>query len=452
MTQGRTVEDWRVEAENHRLAGRLDQAEAVLAQILQALPDHHPALHQGAILSSQRKRPAEALARFRRALELAPDQPIYHRNLAEFFRKQGKLEDAIGHSRHAVELAPSDAAAHYDLSVMQHDRLEIEPAIASLRRTIELDPAMATAHLGLAELLLLSGRFAEGWRHYEWRLALPGAPALLPSTDRPAWTGEPLADGTLLVICDQGFGDIIQFARFLPLAARHCRRLIVACGAEMQPIVGQQPGIAVISDRWADLDGFDAYCSLSSLPGLFATDLGNIPAAIRLAADPVKVAHWRRRLDALVPQGHRRIGLVWAGRPTHLNDFNRSLRLATLAPLARLTDVTLVSLQMGPAQAEASSYYGAAPLINLGAEIADFTDTMAILDGLDRLVTVDTGVAHLAAAMGKPVSLLLPYAPDWRWQLNRSDSPWYPSATLCRQQRTADWSGAIEAALATLKK
>jgi Tfp pilus assembly protein PilF len=448
----RSVEEWRIEAEAHRLAGRLDEAEQVLARILQAMPDYHPVLHQAAILSSQRKRPQEALARFERALQLAPDRALYHRNIGELFRKQSRLDDAIAHARRAVELTPDDAAAHYDLGVVLHDRLEIDQAMAALRRTLALDPSMATAHLGLAELLLLTGRFEEGWREYEWRLTLPGAPPLLPPTDRPAWDGAPLPNGTLLLICDQGFGDMIQFARYIPAAAERCRTLVLACSAEMQPIIGQQPGIAGCFDHWQRVPPFDAYCSLSSLPRLFGTDGATIPApGARVTADPAKAERWRRRLDTLIPAGYRRIGLVWAGRPTHLNDFNRSMSLQSLGPLARLDRVALISLQMGPAQGEIARYYGAAPLINLGAEIGDFTDTMAILDGIDRLVAVDTGVAHLAGAMGKPVSILLPHAPDWRWQLDRTDSPWYPTATLCRQRRPGDWAGAVEAMLETIR-
>jgi hypothetical protein len=186
---------------------------------------------------------------------------------------------------------------------------------------------------------------------------------------------------------------------------------------------------------------------LSGLPRLFGTTSENIPAAIPyVKADPVKTEAWRRRLDDLAPPGYRRIGLAWAGRPTHGNDFNRSTSLRSMEPLTALDNVAYISLQKGAAQSEIGRYFGAAPLINLGAEIRDFTDTMAILAGLDRVVAVDTGVVHLAGAMGIPTSVLLPYAPDWRWLLGRSDSPWYPGMILHRQTKPGDWAGAVRQA------
>ncbi|HXP97094.1 MAG TPA: tetratricopeptide repeat-containing glycosyltransferase family protein [Telmatospirillum sp.] len=438
-------------AEAHDQAGRFDVAERLLVHIIAAMPSHHPALHAAAVLSCKRKRPLEALTRCRRAIELAPDIALYHRNICEIYRNQARLDEAIDHGRRAVALAPDDAAAHYNLGVIHYDRLEIAQAIAAERRAVKLDPAMASAHFELAEALLVSGRFEEGWREYEWRFDLPHAPPLLPPHDKPLWDGRPMPGTTLLLIADQGFGDTIQFCRYIPAVAKLCPDLIVAGSSAMRPIVLQQPDIVGYLDRWEQTPAFDAYCPLSGLPRLFGTDLASVPAPIPyVKADPAKVLSWRRRLDALLPKGYRRIGLVWSGRPTHGNDGNRSMSLARFAALAALPKVALVSLQMGEAQAEIGRYWGHAPLINLGAEIKDFTDSMAILDGLDRLVSVDTGVAHLAGAMGRPVSILLPFAPDWRWLLNRPDSPWYPSVTLCRQTTPGDWDSALSAVIDTL--
>jgi hypothetical protein len=280
---------------------------------------------------------------------------------------------------------------------------------------------------------------------------MPHSPRLLPSNDHPLWDGKAMPSGTLLLIGDQGFGDTIQFSRYIPEAAKHCSTLIVACSRDMRPIVAQHAGIALCVDRWDDVPAFDAYCPLSGLPRCFGARLDTIPAAPRyLHADPQLVSQWRTRLDALAPAGYRRIGLVWAGRPTHGNDFNRSMRLQQLEALAKLERVAFISLQMGPAQADIGRYFGAAPLFNLGAEIRDFNDTMAILANIERLVTVDTAVAHLAGAMGVPVSLMLPYAPDWRWLMTRNDTPWYPSVTLCRQRGPGHWQGVVEQVLDAL--
>ena len=450
-TVKKTVDQWRIEADGHEKAGRLEEAESLLAKIIEAKPNYHPAIHQAAIVSWKRKRPLEALARFDRAMHLAPNMSLYHRNVCEVLRAQGRLDDALRHGLRAVELAPDDAGGHYNLGVIYYDRLEIDKAMAATRRSLEIDPKQASGHFELAEALLLTGQFEEGWREYEWRFDLPHAPPLLPPNDRPLWDGKPMPNSTLMLIGDQGFGDTIQFCRFIPQVAKICPNIIMACSSEMRPVVIQQPGITRYYDRWQNMPVFDAYCSLSGLPRLFNTNLKNIPAQKPyVKADEAKIAQWRKRLDALVPEAYRRIGLVWAGRPTHGNDFNRSMTLQKLGALTRLDKIAFVSLQMGPAQSEIGRYFGAAPLINIGAEIQDFTDTMGILAGLDRLVAVDTGVAHLAGAMGVPTSILLPYAPDWRWLLKRTDSPWYPSITLHRQDKPGQWDSAVAKALELL--
>jgi Tfp pilus assembly protein PilF len=447
----RTVDEWRLEAETLENAGRLDEAENILGQILQQMPNYFPALHQAAILSYKRKRPGEALARLERVIELAPDQALYHRNICELYRSQKRLDEAVRHGKRAVELAPDDPGANYNLCVIHYDRLEMDEAIRYARRALALDPSMATAHFELAEGLLLTGQFKEGWEQYEWRFDLPNASPLMPSKIKPLWDGTPMPDKTLLLIGDQGFGDTIQFCRYLPQVLARCPNIIMACSSEMRPVLIQQPGIAGYFDRWEQVPAYDAYCSLSGLPRVFETDHGNIPAPIPyVRSDPAKSAQWGERIAKLSPGGYRRIGLVWAGRPAHGNDFNRSMPLTTLAPLFKREGIVLLSLQMGAAQAEIGRYFGAAPLVNLGAEIQDFTDTMGIMDHLDRLVCVDTGVAHLAGAMGRPVSIMLPFAPDWRWLLKRTDTPWYPNTTLCRQASSGHWPSAIEAMLATL--
>lgn len=448
------IAEWRRQAETREATGRLEEAEELLARILAAAPDDLPTLQQAALLSHKRKRPLEAVERLERAVALAPDEPSYRRNLCELYRLQGRLDAALIHGRRAVELAPDDAGAHYNLGVLYYDRLEIEAAIDHERRALALDPTLTAAHFELAEALLLSGRFAEGWQEYEYRFDMPHVPRLLPADRRePLWDGRPLPEGRLLLIGDQGFGDTIQFCRYIPEVAKRCPNLVVAASAEMRPLILQQPGVGQCSERWENMAAFDAYCPLSGLPRLFRTDLDSIPAPVPyLRADSAKVAQWRNRLETLVPKGYRRIAIVWAGRPAHGNDFNRSMKLQRLDPLARRENTALLSVQKGAAQAEISQYFGTAPLFNLGSEIADFADTMAILASVDRLVTVDTGVAHLAGAMGRPVSMLLPYAPDWRWLMKRSDTPWYPTVTLCRQMAPGDWDSAVAAMLRTLDR
>jgi hypothetical protein len=245
----------------------------------------------------------------------------------------------------------------------------------------------------------------------------------------------------MMLVADQGFGDVIQFSRYIPWVAERCPNLILACAKELQSQVRQvMPGLKVF-DRWDERPDFVSFCPLSGLPRLHGTRIETIPNHMLpyLRADPARVARWRTRIDRLAPTRYQRIGITWAGRPTHNNDVNRSATLNTFATIADLPNTALVSLQKGPAQAQCGNYYGRAPLINLSAEIEDFDDTAAIIETLDLLVTVDTSVAHLAAAMGKPVWIMLPYAPDWRWLLDRDDTPWYPSVRLFRQTEPRRW-------------
>ncbi|HJU15191.1 MAG TPA: tetratricopeptide repeat-containing glycosyltransferase family protein [Stellaceae bacterium] len=438
-------------ATEHEQAGRLEAAESTLAELLALMPDHAGGLHLSGIVAFKLGRPAEAARRMERSIARAGATGLYHRNLCEVYRILGRYDEALAAGRRAVRLSPEDPHAHNNLGVTHYHRLELDAAIACAGRALALDPDFASAHFGMAEALLLRGDFAPGWDHYEWRFKLANVPRLMPPTDRPQWDGAPLARGTLLLIADQGYGDVIQFARYIPWAAARCPDIALACSTEIQPIVTQQPGGGKVFARWDQRPDFAAFCPLSGLPRLAGTRLATIPADIPyLRADPRKGALWAERIAALAPRGYRRIGLVWAGRPTHNNDRNRSIALAALAPLAQLPRTALIALQKGAAQAQIGTYWGRAPLVNLGPEIADYADTMAVLDSLDLVVTVDTSVAHLAGAMGKPVWILLPFAPDWRWLLQREDSPWYPTARLFRQLAPGRWAPVIGAVAAEL--
>ncbi|HEX3864181.1 MAG TPA: tetratricopeptide repeat protein [Stellaceae bacterium] len=425
--------------------GRLDEAEKTLRHVLSEAGDHHPALHLLAIVAFKQERPGEAVQLMERSVALAPMNAIYHRNLCEIYRVVGRLDDALVAGRHAATLAPNDVHCFHNLGVLHYHRLELAEAIACGERALRLDPNFPGGHFGIAEASLLRGDFARGWEEYEWRMKLGNAPPLLPPTDRPQWDGTPRADGTLLLIADQGYGDVIQFSRYIPWAAERCGTVALACSSELHPFVRQLPGVAKLFDHWEQVPEFFAYSALSSLPRLAGTDLATIPAWPSYAqADPVKVAYWRDRLDALLPASHRRLGIVWAGRPTHHNDRNRSTALASFAPLAALPGISLVSLQKGPAQSQIGSYWGHAPLVNLGPELRDFGDTMAVLDCLDSVITVDTSLGHLSGALGKAAWIMLPYAPDWRWLLHRTDTPWYPSLRLFRQGPERRWEPVME--------
>jgi hypothetical protein len=250
--------------------------------------------------------------------------------------------------------------------------------------------------------------------------------------------------GRLLLVGDQGYGDTIQFARYIPLAAERCHELILGCSAEMGPLLANMPGVSRYCHNWNDVPGHAAHCRLSSLPYLFHTRLDAIPSPLPyLKADPARVAHWRQRLAATLPLGARRIGLAWTGRPTHPNDRRRSMALAQLAPLADAGPAAFVSVQKPMPARDLQTLQRFPGMTDLSPDLADFGETAALIENLDLIVTVDTAIGHLAGALGKPAWILIPKAADWRWMLDRDDSPWYPSVRLFRQQRPGDWDGPL---------
>jgi Tfp pilus assembly protein PilF len=434
-------------------SGRFAEAERLLDHILSAIPDSPGALHLRGLVLFHTGRTEAAAELIERAVQLAPGNLMFRRNLCPIYERLCRYDDALRVGRQALDGDALDLQTLHNLALVHYRRLELDECIAYARRALALDPSTPTPHFQLAEALLLRGDFAEGWREYEWRYRTPGAAAPLPPTNRPQWDGAPLASGTLLLIADQGFGDAIQFCRYIPWVRERCRDIVVAVSPELHPLLRQVDANVQLFDRWDRCPDFSAYCPLSGLPRLHGTTLASIPSRVPyLWADPRRKAAWRARMKELLQPGFCRIGIAWAGRPTHVNDGNRSAGLAAFAPIAELDGVALISLQKGSAQSAIAEYFRCAPLLNLGAVIGDFMDTMAILENLDLIVTVDTSLAHLAGAMGKPVWILLPYAPDWRWLVGRSDSPWYPTARLFRQARPGDWVGVGHEVRAALRR
>ncbi|MGO9818015.1 MAG: tetratricopeptide repeat protein [Acidocella sp.] len=435
----------RLEQEN-----KLAEADDLANRMLAAMPEHPHILHLAGIVAYRNGRVEQALERMEKAEAISPDMALYPRNMCEVYRGAGRLDDALRAGKRAVELAPNDSRAYFNLALIHYERLELDESVRLSEQAIALDPDYAEAHFEKAEALLLAGKMQEGWESYEWRFKLKQAEGMLPKTDKPQWDGKPLAPGKLLIIGDQGFGDCIQFGRLIPWAALLCPQPVLACSGELTPLLRQIPGIGKMVTRWEDAGDYEAYIPLSGLPRLAGIGTDNVPPAGYLKPAPELVREWSEKLDRLVPKGKKRIALVWAGRPTHKNDKKRSLKLVQFAPLFAREDIAIITVQKGDSIAQVGGYYARAPLVNLGPEIGDFLDTMAILQSVDRLVTIDTSVAHVAGASGVPASLVLPFAPDWRWLLNREDSPWYPSIRIFRQQRPYDWTGVIERVAAEL--
>jgi tetratricopeptide (TPR) repeat protein len=438
--------------------GQFNQAEAAYRAAIERRPAYPEAWSNLGVLLKARGRLDEAEGAHRQAIAARPDYAPAWSNLGVLLIESQRLAEAIEACSHATELQPAYGDAWVNLGNALQHAAHLGAAEAAYRRAIATLPDVAEARWNLSLLLLRQGRFAAGWVEHESRYsparrrrkATP--PELPPGAASPAqWRGEALHGKSLLVWPEQGLGDEIQFARYLPLLrGRGVARLVLGCKPPLKPLF-QAQGAALADDivavtEWqpAMAACFDYWCYPLSLPLHFGTTLESIPArSPYLLADPVRVAYWRTRL----PQAAPRVGLVWKGSPVHANDANRSLpSLAVLDSVLAIPGIAFISLQKGAGEDEARAAEAAGRLRHLGDEIADFGDSAAILDCLDLVVTVDTAIAHLAGAMGKPCRVLLPdFGTDWRWMDGREDTPWYPETMrLHRRVRGAGWDEPVQ--------
>jgi Tetratricopeptide repeat/Glycosyltransferase family 9 (heptosyltransferase) len=314
-------------------------------------------------------------------------------------------------------------------------------AIASFDRAIALEPDFADAHFNKSLALLAIGDYPRGQTEYEWRWKRSGAEHLRQNFGRPLWRGDqPPQRKTILLHAEQGLGDTIQFARYARLLGRAGANVVLETHPELKPLLARLEGCRSVIARGEARPAHDFHCPLGSLPLAFKTELSSVPAEIPyLSADAGRIDRWRPRLETF---GGPRVALVWAGNAAHANDRNRSVPLALLRSLWEGNAARVVSLQRDLRAGDAETL-AAAPVLHLGPELADFDDTAAVLAGCDLLITVDTSVAHLAGAMGRPVWLLLPFSCDWRWTVQSDRSPWYPSVRLYRQPQPGDWESVV---------
>jgi tetratricopeptide (TPR) repeat protein len=428
--------------------GRLLEAEQTYRQAL-SLDDSRAELHTAlSRVLREQGRLGEAVAPIERALQLQPDFPLAQLEMGHLLRRQRKYEVALQHYQRFSQLAPQERLvflANYGGVLAELERGE--ESLACYDEIVRLHPQSADAHLSCAQQLLVLGRFEEGWEEYEWRLRWPKWQQDNSAgyyTLQPLWQGEPLKDKRLLVYAEQGFGDAIQFSRYLPLLAQQGAEVHFHCHSDLCKLFADFPGTVEVVARDVDKAaalGFDYCLPLMSLAHRFKTRGDNIPADIPyLQADSERQSVWRERLSS---DGFK-VGLVWAGAGGNIKDQRRSMQLPDLAALTQVKGVSWFSLQKGtPAQQLAHNSAGLA-ITDLGAEIKDFSDTAAIITNLDLVITVDTAVAHLAGALGCPAWVFIYNGPDWRWQLGRDDSPWYPSLRLFRQSPGEAWPAVVE--------
>lgn len=350
----------------------------------------------------------------------------------------GELESAETLARSAIDAGQGTLVAWEVLVTALRWQGRHHDARAIQEMLVENMPGQLRLRFDLAETLLLLGEFDRGWREYQYRYSLPHTRLIDRKVQRPAWNGQPLSGKTLLIHDEQGYGDTFQFLRMVQWAKqRSGARVVVQINHEQACFARRMDGIDQVILRGELPPPFDVHCQMMSLPRAMKLKLDDLPGSMPyISADEQRVERWCRRLQAL-PRPI--VALVWAGSDTHGNDSNRSMSLSTLAPLAD-SGVSFVSVQKGVRAAEADNPPAGMHLTNLSGEIADFDDTAAILSVCDLLISVDSSPVHLAGALNRPAWLMLPFVPDWRWLLDRDDSPWYPNMRLFRQSKRADWS------------
>lgn len=426
-------------------AKRLNEANGICADVLAAHPDHPPALALQGIVAAMTGDPEKGIGLLRKAVALRPGNASWYAHLSSLCRATYRMEEAVAAGQESIRLDPNNPEHLVNLSLVFVDVDDRDRAVACLLRALGLRHDHADGHLALAQILLSMGNFEPGWMEYEWRNLTEAGKATMPSMTSAPWNGMKLPTGRLLLVGDQGYGDTIQFARYIPMAAERCQELILGCSQEMGPLLANLPGVSQYCHRWTDVPGHAVHCRLSSLPYLFRTNLDTIPSKVPyLKADPARIAHWRHRLASTLPPGLPRIGLAWTGRPTHPNDRRRSLPLAQLLSLADVGSAAFVSLQKPMPARDIELLPRFNGMTDVADDLTDFGETAALMENLDLVITVDTSMGHLAGALGRPAWILIPKAADWRWMLEREDSPWYPSVRLFRQPKPGAWQEPID--------
>jgi tetratricopeptide (TPR) repeat protein len=345
----------------------------------------------------------------------------------------------------ALEFTPQDAHAFNNLGKIFQDQRKPEEAESCFRRAICIKPDYAEAHFNRSISLLSAGNYKEGWQEYDWRFKKSNWKNVYPYRfERPRWDGSIFSGKRIFVHCEQGLGDTIQFARYLPMVKARGGTVIFEAPKALITIFDNFPGIdrlVEISSHKKTTEEFDFHAPLLSLPGIFKTTLETIPAEVPyIFADPQKTMLWQES----VAKDYFKVGIVWAGGRLHKKDKNRSIGLKQFLPLSRIANVGLYGLQKGAASEQVEECSNQIQIENYGEKFEDFSDTAGFIDNLDLVISVDTAVAHLAGAMRKPVWVLLPFAADWRWMLHREDSPWYPTMRLFRQKQRDRWDDVIQ--------
>jgi tetratricopeptide (TPR) repeat protein len=430
--------------------GRIDDAISSHGKAVELQPDNAD-FHNNLGLALQKTlREEQAIAAYQQAVRLQPNRAELLGNLGAALGQIGRFDEAMMFLQQAIAAREDFIDAYCNAANFLYSRRRLDESIAFCRRAIDIDPAHAAAHCNLAFSLLCQGNLQEGWREYAWRSQVNIGSKIYRDYSQPQWTGDHLNGRTVLLHHEQGFGDTIQFIRYLPMAMARGGKVLMLLQPKLLPLFQR----SVVADQWipagGQLPAFDLHCPLMTLPLVMDTRMETIPAKTPyLFAEPSLCARWRERMQ---PIRQIKVGLAWAGHRLNPNDRNRSIFPSELDPLADVQGVQFISLQKD----DIAESYRRGPakmnLMNWTGELVDFSETAALIENLDLVITVDSVIAHLAGALGKPTWVLLPFGSDWRWMLDREDSPWYPTLRLFRQTQPGDWSSPIGAVASELRQ
>jgi tetratricopeptide (TPR) repeat protein len=431
----------------YRDKGQINEAFKCYLKVIQLNPMHPEAYINLGIIHRAQRRFHEEIKCYQKAIQINPRSAEAFFNLGHAFFDKEQFDKALACYEKVIRLNPSFSHAYMNLGlVLRISGRQVE-ALSCYQKVIQINPDDAEAHWNLSNVLLLTGNFKPGWKEYMWLWKTEDYLKQRRLFSQPEWNGSDIKGRTILLYAEYGFGDTIQFIRFAPLVEKYGARVIVECQRELASLLQTSEGMQKVIPRGKDLPDCDIRCSLMMLPVLFDTSLETVPDKIPyLTANPALVEKWHKRL--LYDNSKMKIGIVWSGVSTS----RKFCSLDTFAPLAQLEGISFYSLQKGEAVKETVNTPKGMQLYDYTDEINDFSDTAALIENLDLVISIDTSVAHLAGALGKPVWTLLPFVPDWRWLLNREDSPWYPTMKLFRQPSLGDWKNVIDKVLVNLQK
>jgi len=428
----------------------LDAAERRYRAAIAMAPEHPAALHYLGVVLYQRNRLDEALPLLDRAIALAPEEPEFHNNRGLALAAAQRDNEAAAAYREALALKPDHAGAWSNLGLAMQASGDVGGAIDAFRSGLRVAPEFPQLHWNLALALLLQGDYARGWPEYEWRLKTPELQPYLRPYSGPRWSGDDSAGHTVLLTAEQGLGDTLQNLRFAQAVADRDARVIVAVQEPLRRLAATAPGVFASYAAGDTLPPYDAHISLMSLPDVLQATLATIPAPVPyLRADANRLHEATAQIEREAGSALK-VGVAWSGAPGNTHNARRSLPLATLGPLLDVAGIRWFSLKWQAEPPTSTDAPRAERLVALPIR-NDFDGLAALVSGLDLVISVDTSLAHLAGALGKPVWVLLAHVPDWRWMLGRNDSRWYPTARLFRQHGPGDWSQPLREAEAALR-